>query len=60
MIITFLFLRCVVNYLKECDCYDEKTGMIVPELLQNFIMSSQMEGLPVSDVIQAMCLSVIN
>ena len=31
---------------------------LLPELLQNFIMSSQMEGLVVSDTIQAMCLSV--
>lgn len=33
---------------------------LLPELLQNFIMSSQMEGLAVSDTIQAMCLSVLN
>lgn len=33
---------------------------LLPELLQNFIMSSQMEGLSVSDSIQAMCLSVLN
>lgn len=38
----------------------KKQELVLPELLQNFIMSSQMEGLPVSDVIQVMCLSVIN
>jgi len=36
-----------------------KQEAILPELLQNFIMSSQMEGLAVSDAIQAMCLSVL-
>lgn len=38
----------------------KKQELVLPELLQNFIMSSQMEGLPVSDRIQAMCLSVIS
>lgn len=33
---------------------------ILPELFQNFIMSSQMEGLDVSDTVKAMCLSVLN
>lgn len=37
----------------------KKQEAILPELLQNFIMSSQMEGLAVSDAIQAMCLSVL-
>lgn len=38
----------------------KKQEALLPELLQNFIMSSQMEGLSVSDSIQAMCLSVLN
>lgn len=38
----------------------KKQESMLPELLQNFIMSSQMEGLTVSDTIQAMCLSVLN
>lgn len=38
----------------------KKQEALLPELLQNFIMSSQMEGLAVSDTIQAMCLSVLN
>lgn len=33
---------------------------MLPELLRNFILSSQMEGLTVSDTVQAMCLSVLN
>lgn len=32
----------------------------LPELLQNFIFSSQMEGLAVSEETQAMCLAVLN
>ncbi|MGN0995068.1 MAG: hypothetical protein ACI4PD_08060 [Butyricicoccus sp.] len=28
--------------------------------LKNYIMSSEMEGLSVSDTVQAMCLSVLN
>ena len=31
----------------------------LPELMQNFIMSSQMEGLTVSEALQSMCLSVL-
>lgn len=38
----------------------KKQETMLPELLQNFIMSSQMEGLTVSDTIQTMCLSVLN
>lgn len=38
----------------------KKQEALLPELLQNFIMSSQMEGLAVSDAIQSMCLSVLN
>lgn len=38
----------------------KKQEALIPELLQNFIMSSQMEGLAVSDTIQAMYLSVLN
>ena len=38
----------------------KKQEALLPELLQNFIMSSQMEGLSVSDAIQSMCLSVLN
>lgn len=38
----------------------EKQEALLPELLQNFIMSSHMEGLMVSDAIQSMCLSVLN
>lgn len=38
----------------------KKQEALLPELLQNFIMSSQMEGLAVSDTIQSMCLSVLN
>lgn len=38
----------------------KKQEPLLPELLQNFIMSSQMEGLVVSDAIQSMCLSVLN
>ena len=38
----------------------KKQEAMLPELLQNFITSSQMEGLTVSDTIQAMCLSVLN
>lgn len=38
----------------------KKQDAMLPELLQNFIMSSQMEGLAVSDSIQSMCLSVLN
>lgn len=38
----------------------KKQEVLLPELLQNFIMSSQMEGLTVSDAIQSMCLSVLN
>lgn len=38
----------------------KKQEALLPELLQNFIMSSQMEGLVVSDAIQSMCLSVLN
>lgn len=38
----------------------KKQETLLPELLQNFIMSSQMEGLAVSETIQAMCLSVLN
>ena len=38
----------------------KKQETILSELLQNFIISSQMEGLTVSDTIQAMCLSVLN
>lgn len=33
---------------------------LVPELLQNFIMSAQMEGFVVTESIQSMCLSVLN
>lgn len=32
----------------------------LPELLQNFIRSSEIEGLAVGDRLQAMCLSVLN
>ena len=32
----------------------------LPELLQNFIRSSEMEGLTVGDKLQAMCLAVLN
>ena len=38
----------------------KKQEALLPELLQNFIMSSQMEGLAVNDTIQSMCLSVLN
>lgn len=38
----------------------KKQEALLPELLQNFIMSSQMEGFAVSDTIQSMCLSVLN
>ena len=38
----------------------KKQEALLPELLQNFIMSSQMEGIAVSDTIQAMCLSILN
>ena len=38
----------------------KKQEVLLPELLQNFIMSSQMEGLAVSEAIQSMCLSVLN
>lgn len=38
----------------------KKQELALPELLQNFIMSSRMEGLTVSDGIQAMCLSVVS
>ena len=38
----------------------KKQEALLPELLQNFIMSSQMEGLTVNDTIQSMCLSVLN
>lgn len=38
----------------------QKQEAMLPELLRNFVMSSQMEGLVVSDTIQAMCLSVLN
>lgn len=37
----------------------KKQEAALPELLQNFIMFSQMEGLTVSAVIQDMCLSVL-
>lgn len=37
----------------------KKQEAALPELLQNFIMFSQMEGLTVSTVIQDMCLSVL-
>lgn len=38
----------------------KKQEAMLPDLLQNFIMSSPMEGLTISDTIQAMCLSVLN
>ena len=38
----------------------KKQETMLPELFQNFIISSQMEGLAVSDTIQAMCLAVLN
>jgi len=38
----------------------KKQEAALPELLQNFIMSSQMEGLTVSAAIQDMCLSVLS
>lgn len=38
----------------------KKQEELLSELFQNFIVSSQMEGLTVSDTIQAMCLSVLN
>lgn len=38
----------------------QKQKAILPELLQNIIMSSQMEGLAVSETVQALCLSVLN
>lgn len=31
----------------------------LPELMQNFIMSSQMEGLTVDETLQNMCLSIL-
>ena len=38
----------------------KKQETMLPELFQNFIISSQMEGLAVSDTIQAMYLAVLN
>lgn len=38
----------------------KKQEALLPELLQNFIISFQMGGLAVSEVIQSMCLSVLN
>lgn len=38
----------------------KKHETLLTDLLQNFIMYSQMEGLAVSDTIRAMCLSVLN
>lgn len=38
----------------------KKQEAALPELLQNFIMSSQMEGITVSTTIQDMCLSVLS
>lgn len=32
---------------------------LLPELMQNFIISSQMEGLTVDDTLQSMCLSIL-
>lgn len=38
----------------------KKQETMLPESLRNFIISSQMEGLAVSDTVQVMCLSVLN
>lgn len=38
----------------------KKQEAILPELLQNFIMSSQMEGLAVSETVRSMCLSILS
>lgn len=31
----------------------------LPELMQNVLMSSEMEGISVSETVQAMCLSIL-
>lgn len=38
----------------------KKQASQLPELLQNFIMSSEMEGLSVSETMQEMCMNVLS
>jgi hypothetical protein len=49
----------MINCFQECD--DMSTQNVqLQELLQNFIMSSKMEGVIVDETLQSMCLSVLN